>query len=786
MQGRFLFLAFVLCGVGATGVHAEWTDDFESYPSSWDALPDPWLGAKSTYAYKGIGHAGSQGVGGPNGWTYGEAFRKAGNGNTLTARLCLRGEPDWRGARVWLSGQADRDSDLAEVSLRDDTAAGVVLLTFAVRDVDDGVVKQNRFAVETDLALDRWYDVRMRVAGETVTAHYRPSGQKHWKLLHTLGAPTDFEPHFVGIGASRGGSVDDVGLTTEKAVPSKGTSRDGKKVAGKVLRWGHEMPDAVFVSENVETMEETGVDGIVLDFTRTRKGADGKSTQESLRNHWMSGTRVKIKDIQHNIDALKNTRFQRFTDNFLCIYGNAGPSSSEILFKLDKTKYPDSTWKHWPGDPDASLRAFKDNMVLAAEVCKQTGLKGFFIDIEKYGSWTQMRIDWPQEAFGEDPQTLVDRARKNVAEVFGEVCRAYPDITIIFIQGTYSSHKEKPTLERAFVDGMLLGMKDFPEARLFDGQEQAYDHSIYEQFVRTREGSTATGLAYSDVAALFKERMKFGYGVWLDHRGHPLGGFYADPYQNHFTPGEFENALHYALVASSGGYIWIYGEDSTMWPAGAGKGETPNVSEAYYDAIRNCKTARPLDLSRALRGADKEKLPPSAETVKTKGDAFETAAPELELVAELADEWTIFFDELDAAIWSGNEAIQGKETTDQGEPIAWQPIEVGEYWERQGHRYNGTAVYRRRVTIPAEYEGREVYLILGGLANKCHLHVNGGWVAGHWHRAAGKEPVILNMGKKIKFGEENLITIYVMNWRGPGGLFKPVWLAAGKTLSKEE
>lgn len=86
--------------------------------------------------------------------------------------------------------------------------------------------------------------------------------------------------------------------------------------------------------------------------------------------------------------------------------------------------------------------------------------------------------------------------------------------------------------------------------------------------------------------------MKYGFGIWLDHRARAHGGFSRSAYLNHFTPGEFGNALYYALRAGDG-YVWVYGEHSVMWPAGNSKNRRPNVSGAYLEAIRTCRQPRP-------------------------------------------------------------------------------------------------------------------------------------------------------------------------------------------------
>ena len=550
-------------------------------------------------------------------------------------------------------------------------------------------------------------------------------------------------------------------------------------VAGKVIRFGWDMPDPLFVSQHVRQMEATGLDGVVIDFTRRAADSAGGEKDEPMRGRWVSSSPVKIEEIQHNIDALKATRFRRFTDNFLCMYANSG-AGPEQFFIWDPDKYPDLDRSKWPGDPYGPFNTFKTNMLLAARVCRDLGFAGFFIDQEAYGSWTQMRSDWPMQVFQEDLPTIQARMRRNVAEVFRDVCEVYPQNNIILIPGGYREIKEKDlyALDNAFTDGILLGLG--PIARLFDGQERAYDLTLHKRFVELKQETREAGLKCSAVPGLYKERMGYSYGVWLDHRGREHGGFHSDQFLNHFTARELGDALHYALTESDG-YVWLYGEKSVLWSAGNCKDQKPNVIKPYLDAIRGCKDPRPLDGGRDPRGADKEPFPKPAADYETAGDSFETAAPGLDLVLELKDDWQIWFDPEDSGLWS--------RFASSGDPsLDWQPIRVGEFWERQGHKYNGYASYMVRFKVPIAFKGRALHLIIGALANKCHVYFNQGWIYGNYHGKGmypPSGPLKMKLPDTLKFGEEeNLLVVYLMNPRGPGGIYKPVWIAAEKEAVK--
>ena len=74
--------------------------------------------------------------------------------------------------------------------------------------------------------------------------------------------------------------------------------------------------------------------------------------------------------------------------------------------------------------------------------------------------------------------------------------------------------------------------------------------------------------------------------------------------------------------------------------------------------------------------------------------------------------------------------------------------------------------------------------------NKCLSYYNMWEWLGGVHRGTGMRvgagPVLKFAAKNLKFGdEENFLAVYVRNPRGPGGIYKPVWLAMErKSLAK--
>ncbi len=151
-----------------------------------------------------------------------------------------------------------------------------------------------------------------------------------------------------------------------------------------------------------------------------------------------------------------------------------------------------------------------------------------------------------------------------------------------------------------------------------------------------------------------------------------------------------------------------------------------------------------------------------------------------ELVKGLADEWDFLIDP--AAI--GEIAGYYRPGKLGGN---WQPMKTSSRsWSDQGlHYYKGLAWYRQIVTIPAEFEGRPIYLWFGGVDNAAKVWVNGELLGTNREPLHGLpgvagtfRPFDFLATSAIRFGEENTVSVKVTNDRlaelGTGGLVAPV------------
>ena len=550
-----------------------------------------------------------------------------------------------------------------------------------------------------------------------------------------------------------------------------------KTATGKIIKWGWDIPNTELVRRNVQRMEETGYDGIAIRFYADVPDADGNLKRLEMDNRWINAHLHTTAQLQRAIANLKATSFRRFTDNFIFMNANAGGGSA---FWLE-------------ADHAAALCA---NLRLAAEICRATGLKGFLIDTEGYGGWTQLNSRYLLETRGLSIDQARDRVRQVMGQAAREVSRAYPEITVMIIYSGYRArdqHSEYPPLTSAFTDGWLKGLG--PKATVVDLREQAYGCRTYADFreIASVFPGEAANSAYPE---LHRQRLKLGFGVWLDNRGRPgeYGGWYQDPDMNHFRPAEFAAALHYALRAGDG-YVWVYSERAFAWPGAqsCANWDETNVPDAYFDAARDARRPRPLTAARHDRGAAAEPLPPPAASLPGYGDPAAPPAPGIhfESVTELDQGWE-FWPDPGARSFDDRTAVfdvKKKELPDAPHPD-WQPIRVGEFWERQGHRYNGLAWYRVRFNVPAAWQGKRVWLLFGAVADYCRIFFEGRGGL-NWHPESVPLPLARQQGPQMEitdlvdYGRQNTMFMWVNNIAGPGGIWKPVRLAVSSGTTAE-
>ena len=553
----------------------------------------------------------------------------------------------------------------------------------------------------------------------------------------------------------------------------------------KIIHYFQYWPDAAYCRNNVREMERLPFDGIAIWPTAE---IDGK--REKLWFRWFNPERISEDLVADTIRDLKATDFKKFTDNFLQMASQNGP--------LARPEWAD----------DNAWEKITANMALAARIARDCNLKGIMLDVEQYGPAAKWRFHYRSEQDG-DWQTVADAARQRGREIMTAMCEVYPDITVISIAGFHDLVRRATdawerdglpashyALLAPFADGLIEGAAS--EATIIDGGEGAYPYTLNRRFVE-RRATIEDAFELSAVPELYKDRMGVAFGLMIDYGFHSRG-WHTDPkdlHRNHFSPVDFGNALYFAML-NADPYVWVYSElDGAVF--------LENVYGYWQDPLEHAKPTVPVEYLRQMERAREPRdlaigrdhsamrnipLPASASELPGYG-AEETFAPllgEFEMIADLPEEWLFYADE--EAL---GEARQGFADIDV-DLADWKPIRIGEYIQRQGHRFRGVGWYRCSFRVPKDLEGKNVFLLLPGVSPMWppHIYVNGGWCDGEVKNGV----LVVNFTPNItphvarggaRFGEENVVVVPILADGNPAGIYKkPVKLAVRKSVGKSE
>ena len=105
----------------------------------------------------------------------------------------------------------------------------------------------------------------------------------------------------------------------------------------------------------------------------------------------------------------------------------------------------------------------------------------------------------------------------------------------------------------------------------------------------------------------------------------------------------------------------------------------------------------------------------------------------------------------------------------------WKKIRMG-VWETQGFaNYDGLGWYRIRFRMPPEIQHNAVELKFEAVDESAWVWLNGMYVGQHDKGPEGWDKTFhLDVRKEIRFGEENILTVRVLDTAGGGGIYLPV------------
>ena len=364
----------------------------------------------------------------------------------------------------------------------------------------------------------------------------------------------------------------------------------------KLLAFACDLVNTRYLKENIAELERIPIDGLIISVHPDAKEL-GEGDLYLGRINLASGDKYKREDYQRAVAELKATKFNRFTDNF-------------IDFSMCARNAYDWFDDRWD--------TYAHNAGVLASVAKQGGLKGLFIDTENYGG-RNVPVPYPfSYSLRKDNATrsfeqVAEQVRKRGRQFMTEIVAEYPDITIMMHPDMFGSESDHSNLISAFIDGLL---EAGPDATLIDAGGLAYDAMLYDNFVQMRKYAERRGPERSKAPGLYKRRMKYAYGLWVDSKSDLYGGWHTDPAEfdlNYRSPERLEHTLHSALTVSDR-YVWLFMiHPQVWWQPHLLKKENvakqmeyssgwrcvlcphTHIPEAYLDAIRNCR--EPHDLN---------------------------------------------------------------------------------------------------------------------------------------------------------------------------------------------
>ncbi len=358
------------------------------------------------------------------------------------------------------------------------------------------------------------------------------------------------------------------------------------KTDKKLVEYGWDMPTAEFVRDNIATMEQQPFDGVTI------KLQDGDPTLAFDAQKW---ARADVK-----LDALSAIRWNRFTDNFIAVWG---------FSKQDMDWFSDARW--------ATITA---NTQLLSEAVQACRCKGITFDPEFYFRG-QTFDPWNYRALPTELTTrysfvqVEEKVRQRGTQYMQALQRHAPAVRVIVLHAwhtlanDYLNRKNLAasagsySLVAAFLGGMLSAAN--PNSVVIDGQETAYYYENSRNYTRSYDqihNQTAWLMDDSD-RAKFEQNAQAGVAVSMDY---PLGNWPQlgkwPIYAKHKIPRAFrlqwlKHNLYHALL-STDEYVWLYGEAVEWWRPGGrdypnentGQTERIFVPEGVADVVRDVRT----------------------------------------------------------------------------------------------------------------------------------------------------------------------------------------------------
>ncbi len=523
----------------------------------------------------------------------------------------------------------------------------------------------------------------------------------------------------------------------------------------KLIEWGWDTPTIEYLAEHGAELDKTSpFDGLITAGTYASRGKD-----KSFAWTWFGTERIPAEAADRWIAGLRSAGFKRMTDIFVLMVTMPGTVD-------------------WFDDFSTVIR----NARLIARVAKQGGCVGIMLDFEEYGrkrGIAPFTYAYQKYRDTRSYKEYAAQVRLRGVQIGRAISSEFPNAVLLMTgahAGVYDRMRFVVPIEDTvygllppFVDGLMEGTP--ASTTIVYACEGAYGFREVNEFRQARE-MIYKGAAVSSNPKLYAGRINVGFGLRMDYAHGGERWDLSDFKQNYFTPDEFEYAAFCAQRASDK-YVWIYTQKPNWW---TNEYLPPEYRQALIDSRKDHFLHRGKRRSMMNEQATEmnvsSKTTPGSDDQSTFGDLWDS----YEEIVSLPLVWRFSLDPEDVGIEEGWFAVDFDDR-------AWSDIEIKEWWEPQGYRYDGVAWYRTSFEMPAGYENRRIWLAFGAVDNAALVFLNGVEVGERDRIGKGEwdQRFLMEITEQVRRGESNQLTVRVMDRHLLGGIWKSVKVIAGRT-----
>jgi hypothetical protein len=350
-------------------------------------------------------------------------------------------------------------------------------------------------------------------------------------------------------------------------ISAKYVSTQPEKQSKKLIEYGWDVPVPSFVRKNIQQMEKTPFEGIVI------QPQEGK--QIFLRKPYNQ------EKFTQDMEDLKATKFSKFTDNFILMWATAE--------------------EEWDWFSESDWKASEHNIRLFAQTAKAGKFVGVAFDPEPYKDFGTSPWSYPdlpsskEKSFAE----YSHQVRKRGSQFIQVLQQELPNVKMLnlFLLSYFSDFLDGPnsveqmrklsTMQYGLLPAFLNGILDVvrPNTIIIDGNERSFyytDRKTFDWFYK---------LIHEKVIALidpknrsrYVRQIRVGQALYIDH-------LFALRQPSNSTPSYkltpekrakwLEHNTYYGLLKSDE-YLWCYSEKMNWW--------TYNVPDGIRKAIQSAR-----------------------------------------------------------------------------------------------------------------------------------------------------------------------------------------------------